>query len=324
MNNFWASLPKPFTCLAPMEDVTDTVFRQVVVHAARPDVIFTEFVNVDGLCSEGREKLLPKLKYHTSEHPIVAQVWGLDTDHFKRVAGEIVDMGFDGIDINMGCPEKSVVKSGAGAALCDNEEHACEIIKAVQKGVHGKIPVSVKTRTGNKVAKTIPWISFLLSQNLDALTLHGRTAKEMSKGVCHWDEIGKAVELRDAISPKTKIIGNGDVTSWEDVLKKVHTYNVDGVMIGRGIFHNLFVFDKTNSPHPTGIEKLPLLLEHLDLYKRTWGATKHYPILKKFFKIYVSGFDDASAFREKLMETKTIDEAQILVKNYLISSGQRG
>jgi tRNA-dihydrouridine synthase len=317
MKNFWSTLKTPFSVLAPMDDVTDTVFRRMVVRACRPDVLFTEFVNVDGLCSVGRKKLLPKLNYQQSEHPIVAQVWGIDPDHYKKVAEEIVSIGFDGIDINMGCPEKSVVKSGAGAALCDNPNLAGEIIKAVRAGVNGKIPVSVKTRIGNKTRQTIPWISFLLNQHLDALAIHGRTAKEMSKGICHWDEIGKSVILRNEINPKTKIIGNGDVTSWDEAKEKAKTYHVDGVMIGRGIFHNLFVFDTSNSPHPKGADKLPFLLEHLELYKKTWGTTKHYPILKKYFKIYASGFDDASEFREKLMETTTVEQAQILVKKYL-------
>jgi tRNA-dihydrouridine synthase len=315
--DFWQTLHTPFSVLAPMDDVTDTVFRQMLLATSRPDVFFTEFVNVDGLKSEGRERLIQKLKYDTKERPIVAQIWGNTPTNFESVSREIVAMGFDGVDINMGCPEKSVVKSGAGAALCDDPTRAGEIIKAVQTGVGGKIPVSVKTRIGVKTIQTIPWISFLLSQNLDAITVHGRTQKEMSKVPCHWDEIGKAVGLRDSICPKTRIIGNGDVMTWEEAKEKVETYKVDGIMIGRGIFHDIYVFDKTGSQHPTGIDKLPLLFKHLELYKHTWGTTKHYPTLKKFFKIYASGFDDASAFREKLMETTTIDEAQILVKNYL-------
>jgi tRNA-dihydrouridine synthase len=280
-------------------------------------VVFTEFVNVDGLASEGRERLISKLKFEKKERPIVAQIWGGTPTNFERVSREIVAMGFDGVDINMGCPEKSVVKSGSGAALCDNPARAGEIIKAVQSGVNGKIPVSVKTRIGVKTIQTVPWISFLLSQDLAAITVHGRTQKEMSKVSCHWDEIGKAVGLRDSISPRTRIIGNRDVMTWDEAKEKVITYKVDGIMIGRGIFHDIYAFDKTDSQHPTGIEKLPLLLKHLELYRKTWGTTKHYPILKKFFKIYASGFDDASAFREKLMETTTVEEAQILVKNYL-------
>jgi tRNA-dihydrouridine synthase len=317
MKNFWSTLPTPFTCLAPMDEVTDTVFRQIVRRAAKPDVVMTEFVSVDGLCSVGRPKLISKLRFEKNEHPIVAQVWGITPAHFETIARDVVSMGFDGIDINMGCPDRSVVKSGAGAGLCDNPTRAGEIIKAVQNGVNGKIPVSVKTRIGVKTIQTIPWISFLLSHNLDVLTVHGRTQKEMSKVPCHWDEIGKAVELRNSLSPKTKIIGNGDVSSWDDAKEKAETYHVDGIMIGRGIFHNLFVFDKKNGVHPTGKEKLPLLLDHLELYEKTWGTTKHFPILKKFFKIYASGFDDASDFREKLMETKNVEEAKKIVSNFL-------
>lgn len=323
MKNFWSTLKSPFSVLAPMDEVTDTVFRQMIASIAPPDVVMTEFVSVDGLCSVGRPKLISKLRYEKNEHPIVAQVWGITPSHYETVARDIVSMGFDGIDINMGCPDKSVVKSGAGVGLCDNPKLAGEIIHAVKSGVNGKIPVSVKTRLGIKTIQTIPWVTFLLSQKIDALTVHGRTQKEMSKVPCHWDEIGKCVELRNTISPKTKIIGNGDVVSWGDAIEKVRKYHVDGVMIGRGIFHDIFAFDKTKSPHPAGIEKLPLLLEHLELYKTTWGTTKHYPILKKFFKIYASGFDEASAFREKLMETKTIEEAQMMVTDFLISSKQK-
>lgn len=323
MNNFWSTLPTPFSVLAPMDDVTDTVFRQMLLVTSRPDVFFTEFVNVDGLSSEGRERLIGCLKYDTSEHPIVAQIWGGTPTNFEKVAKEVVAMGFDGVDINMGCPMKVIVKSGGGAALIGKQALVHAIIDAVKTGVEGKIPVSVKTRIGSTTIETDSWIPFLLSQGLDALTIHGRTRKEMSKVPAHWDEIGKAVAFRNEMSPSTKLIGNGDVFSWEEAVKKVDTYHVDGVMIGRGIFHNLFVFDKKNSQHPEGMDKLPFLLQHLELYKETWGTRKHYPILKKFFKIYASGFDDASVFREKLMETKTLDEAQKIVADYIIFSKRK-
>jgi tRNA-dihydrouridine synthase len=310
MINFWKKLSKPFTALAPMDDVTNSTFRQVVMRAARPDVFFTEFVSVEGLCSPGRNKIIQKLNFQKNEHPIVAQVWGKTPENYLTAAKEITDMGFDGIDINMGCPDKAVVKSGAGAALIENKKLVSEIIDATTEGVRGKIPVSVKTRIGRKEIITEDWISFLLSQKIEAITIHGRTQAEMSKVAAHWDEIGKSVQLRNQISAETVIIGNGDVNSFMEVQEKCLKYGVDGVMIGRGVFHDLYVFDKLGKSHLQNQGLLKYLLKHLNLFDESGQNIKRYPALKKYFKIYVKGFDRASELRDKLMGTESTDEAR--------------
>lgn len=338
MKDFWQKLPKPFFALAPMEDVTDSVFRQVVGWCSKPDVYFTEFTSVDGICSIGRDRVMHRLQFTQAERPIIAQLWGLIPQNYYTVAKMVVAMGFDGIDINMGCPERVVAKRGACAALIKNPTLAAEIIKATQAGA-GNLPVSVKTRIGFTKIATDEWIGFLLKQNLDALTVHGRTAKEMSLVPAHWDEIAKTVTLRDKINPRTIILGNGDVADCADGNKKVKQYGVDGVMIGRGIFKNLWAFDHS-FVIPTGVEEsdtnqgykpvvvdpstharddrsllqmLTLLRRHMQLYVNTWGSKKNFLVLRRFFKIYVSGFPGASNLREKLMKTKSSADVEAIL-----------
>ena len=301
MKNIWNTLEKPFLVQAPMEDVTDTVFRQIIAKCGKPDVFFTEFTNVEGMCSKGRDHVGRRLIFTSVERPIVAQIWGLDPSKFFETAKMVKDMGFDGIDINMGCPEKSVVKRGACAGLIHNPTLAKEIIEAVKKGA-GDLPISVKTRIGIKEIETEVWIEFLLKQNLDALTVHGRTVKEMSDVPAHWDEIGKVVKLRDKLNVNTLIIGNGDIKSLDDALEKHKKYKVDGIMIGRGIFENLWIFDKKINPQNISSEaKLKLLIEHIKLFDKTWGRTKNFSLMKKFYKIYISSRPDASDLRMRLM-----------------------
>lgn len=315
MSNFWTKLPRDFTILAPMDDVTDVVFRQIVAENARPDVFFTEFTNCDGICSAGREKLLPRLKFTEDQRPIVAQIWGTHPETYFETAKLIQKMGFDGIDINMGCPEHKVIKQGACSALINNPELAKQIIQAVKKGAP-KLPLSVKTRLGLKTIETDRWISFLLEQDLAAITIHGRTAKEMSKVAVHWDEIAKAVKLRDLSKKPTLIIGNGDILSMDESRQKILKTGIDGVMIGRGIFANPWVFEKEISIHTTS-ERIQLAIKHLTLFDKTYGDTKNYNIMKKFFKSYINNFDGAAEFRAKLMETKTALEAKLLLTKKL-------
>lgn len=313
-NNFWNNLKSPFTVLAPMEDVTDTVFRQIVTSCGRPDVYFTEFTNCEGIQSKGKPKIIHRLQYTFEEHPIVAQIWGLNPENYYKTATLANEMGFDGIDINMGCPEKSIVKNGACSALINNPHLASEIISATKTGAQG-IPVSVKTRIGFKTVQTKEWIGFLLTQNLDALTIHGRTTKEMSLVPAHWDEIGKGVMLRDKMKKKTIIIGNGDVMSLRDAHDKARLYGLDGVMIGRGIFYNPWLFNQgVKIEEITKLQRLSLLLKHTNLFTKTWGTSKNFSILKKFFKIYIRDFDGAGELREKLMETKNSDEVARIVR----------
>jgi len=308
MKSFWNKLKKPILVQAPMEDVTDTVFRQIIAKCGKPDVFFTEFTNVEGMCSRGKDKVGKRLIFTTSERPIVAQLWGIDPEKFEQTAKKVLDMGFDGIDINMGCPEKSVVKKGSCAALINNQPLAKEIIAAVKAGAPG-LPISIKTRIGVKEIQTEKWAKFLLEQNLDVLTVHGRTAEEMSDCPVHWEEIEKVVKIKQDMKVKTLIIANGDVKSRKEAEEKCQQYGLDGVMIGRGIFENLWVFnkktDQTQIPYQ---EKLKLLREHITLFDKTWGKTKNFSIMKKFYKIYLSGVPNVKDVRVEIMKLKTAKE----------------
>lgn len=322
MKNFWKDLEKPILIQAPMEDVTDTVFRQIIVKCGKPDVFFTEFTNVEGMCSKGREKVGKRLIFTPIERPIVAQIWGNNPKNYFETAKLIKLRGFDGIDINMGCPEKSVIKKGSCAALINNHSLAKEIILATREGAgglrpaEGGLPISIKTRIGIKNIQTEEWASFLLGLNLDALVIHGRTATEMSDFPAHWDEIGKVVKLKNAMKLPTLIIGNGDVKSLSDAMEKYGKYKVDGIMIGRGIFENLWIFDKNIDPKKISHEeKLKLLIEHITLFDKTWGKTKNFSLMKKFYKIYINGRPDATVLRSKLMEFKTAQETLNFLKS---------
>ena len=306
--NFWEKLKKPIFILAPMDGVTDTVFRQIVISQGKPDVVFTEFTSIDGLLSAGKEKTLKRFEFDSIEKPIVAQIWGSDPKKFYDVAKLISKLGFDGIDINMGCPDKSTIKKGACSALIKNPSLAQEIINATIKGADG-LPVSVKTRIGFSKIETESWVKTLLETNIAALILHLRTVSEMSKVPAHWDEIKKAIEIRNQIAPKTLIMGNGDVKSLEEARDKCEEYKIDGVMIGTGIFENVWLFNKEVDPLKiTSSQKIELLLKHLDLYQNTYGEGKHFGLMKKFVKCYVNNFKGATEVRDSLMKTKTLKE----------------
>ncbi|MGH7196350.1 MAG: tRNA dihydrouridine synthase [Candidatus Saccharimonadales bacterium] len=318
MKSFWQDLPKPFFVLAPMEAVTDTVFRHVVANAARPDVFFTEFTNAASYCSpKGEHSTRGRLLFTPDEQPMVAQIWGTNPENFAQMAKGLKEMGFAGIDINMGCPDKQITKKGSCAALIENPPLAAELIAAAKEG---GLPVSVKTRVGFKYQKTEEWISFLLKQDIVALTVHARTAKEMSKVPARWEEVAKAVKLRDEIAPQTLIIGNGDVVDRQDGLQKTKETGVDGIMIGRGIFHNPFCFEKEPRAHSRE-ELLELLNFHLDLWEKTWDDSRPYAPLKRFFKIYIRDFPGAHELRAELMDTKSIDEARRLLQPAAILAG---
>lgn len=308
MSNFWQKLPKPFTVLAPMEDVTNFAFREVVSnYLPKPDVLFTEFTNVDAITSEGYQKTIHRFKFSKSQKPIVAQIWGTNPENFMKSAKLAQDLGFDGIDINMGCPDRAVVKIGAGSALIDNRSLVIEIIEATKKGAN-KLPISVKTRLGRKTIITYNWVTFLLEQKISALSIHGRTAKELSLVPNNWDEIKKAVEIKNDISPKTVIVGNGDIKSYKEVLEKHKQHKVDGVMIGRGIFSNPWVFEKIAKIH-TFEESKEILVRHLKLCNSEYSDE-----VKKFYKMYVNNFNGANKLRAELMQTKSIEEALQILK----------
>ncbi len=325
----YASLPKPFFILAPMDDVTDTVFRRIVGDCAAPDLYFTEFVNVDGLQSPGRPRLLKKLQFTADEQPLIAQIWGREPENFYKTAREVADgtfarelglpegvnprsgsgTGFAGVDLNMGCPEKTAVKNGTCSALIKDRPLAHEIIEAAREGLSGKLPLSVKTRLGfNEIDMT--WIEFLLGHNLAALTIHGRTRKEMSKVPAHWDQIGEARELRDRLAPETLIIGNGDVRDRDHGLQLIKKHGLDGIMIGRGVFQDPFAFsDDSPWEELDADQRVDLYKKHVELFAKTWQHGER-PIhtLNKFCKIYINGFNGAKEMRERLMNAHATDE----------------
>src|SRR5665213_1600578 len=264
-------LPKPFFVLAPMDDVTDTVFRQIVAGCAAPDLFFTEFTNVDGLQSPGRPKLLKKIQHTNEDRPLIAQLWGLKPENYYETAKQIAagELGtFAGVDINMGCPAKSEFQNSTCSALIkpENRQLAGDIIDATRKGLDGKLPLSVKTRIGfNDI--DMSWFDFILGKDLDMLTVHGRTRKEMSKVPAHWDIIGEVVKRRDTLAPETLVVGNGDVMDHAHGLELAKKYKLDGIMIGRGIFHDPFVF-AAQSPWKeySKEQKIELYLKHVKLF----------------------------------------------------------
>jgi len=296
-----------------MDDVTDVVFRQLVAEIAPPDVFVTEFVSVDGLQSPGREATMERLRIAPGQpNNLIVQIWGNNPELYYKTARDVADMGFAGIDINLGCPERGIVARGCCAGLIGQNDKVAEILAAVRAGAPN-LPLSVKTRLGIREIVTQDWATFLLGQDLAALTIHGRTAREMSKVPAHWDEIAKVVKLRDKLAPGTKIIGNGDIESRQQGLDLAAQTGVDGLMVGRGIFHDPFIFDPAASTRePEAM--IAVLLRHLDLYEQ-WGSGKSFQTLKKFFKIYVSSWPGAAELRARLMEAGTPDEVRTIIRN---------
>lgn len=310
MKSFYDKLPDPFFCLAPMEDVTNIVFRQVILKAGRPDVFYTEFMNVSGFThSQGRDSAARRIKFLPNERPLVAQIWGTDPEKFRLTAQELAETGFDGIDINMGCPDKAVVKTGGGSGLIHNYELSAQIIQAVKNGAN-KLPTSVKTRLNTiKLDGWQDWISHLLKQDLAALTVHLRTRKEMSKVPAHYELIDEIIQLRDQIAPQTKLIINGDIKDRQQGIELAEKHpSVNGIMIGRGVFEDPFCFaDQKNS------DLISLLKYHLEMFSRFTPDAKINP-LKKFFKIYIRDFSGAKELREQLMTAKNLNEVYGIIE----------
>ena len=313
MTNFWHDLPRPFFILAPMEAVTDVVFRHVVAKAGAPDVFFTEFVNAASYFSEkGRPSTRSRLAFTEDEQPMVAQIWGNNPEYFAFMARGLAEQGFAGIDINMGCPAKDVVKTGAGSGLIRTPEVAAELIAAAKSS---SLPVSVKTRLGDiAIDEWKDWLSHILKQDVVNLTIHLRTRKEMSKVPAHYELIQEIKALRDEIAPHTLLSINGDIRDRAHGEELAAAYGVDGVMIGRGIFMNPYAFSPDVREHSRE-ELLGLLSYQLDLfdqYSEELGPRPYDP-LKRFFKIFVREFDGAAELRDQLMHTKTTDEARALI-----------
>lgn len=314
MKNFWSELKCPFTVLAPMDGVTDVVFREIVGEIGRPDVFFTEFANVDGLNSRGAVKVKERLRFVDNQQPIVAQIWGKDPEAFEKSAGLCRELNFSGIDINMGCPDRAIVNKGSCAALLRNSDLAGEIISATKKGAGG-VPVSVKTRLGF-LQQDMDWIKFILQQGLSALTIHLRTVDEMSKVPAHWEVMSEIMKLRDEIAPATIIIGNGDILSLQEIEEKFEKFHCNGFMVGRGIFQNPWIFNKSVDVDRVAIsDRLDLFIRHINLFDKTW-KDKNPSLLKKFCKTYVHNFADASSLRERIMECKKTSEMIEVLSSY--------
>ncbi len=312
--NIYNTLKKPILSLAPMEDVTDTVFRQMVGAIQKPDIFYTEFVNVEGLNSMGRDKVMHRLKYNLSEKPIIAQLWGINPDNYYYAARFVKNLGFDGIDINMGCSVRKIISNFNGSGMIKaDREYVKEIIESTKEG-GGDLPVSVKTRLGWD-DYDMEWIKFLLEQDLDALTIHCRTAIGFRSKQIKWSRIVPCVDLRNEMGKKTLIFGNGGIQSLKQAKQYALKYKTDGVMIGRAAIANPWIF--------SGNESIPILdayqmfKRHILLFKETWGDTKDFNILKKFVKSYIYGFTGSNEIRRDFMDSQSIDELLSKVEQLL-------
>lgn len=345
--NFWHKLADsknsidPFFCLAPMADVTDVAFRALFVKYGKqaspgggPDVLWTEFVSADGLCSVGQKKLLPILAYSPKERPIVAQIFGATPENIKKASALVAELGFDGLDLNMGCPDRSVIKQGSGAAHIKNPKLAREVIRAAIAGVNStknKIPVSVKTRVGfSKKEELLTWVGEIIQEDISALTIHARTMKEMSLVPADWSLVKKVVDFvraKEADSPTGKkrllIIGNGDVQNMAMGRQRALETGCDGIMIGRGAFGKPWLFNEKSAKvfsgdSPAIIKKrLLILLEHTKLFEKKLGQYRNFAIMKKHYKAYVNGFPGAQDLRVQLMETNSYAEVRQVILAYL-------
>lgn len=314
MHSFWSDLPRPFFVLAPMADVTDPAYRALIAACGKPAVTWTEFVSADGLYHMRKMKGIPDaenplmrdLLYTDAERPIVAQLFTSNPESMRYAAMLAKELGYDGVDINMGCPDRSIEKQGAGAAMMKHPEKAKEVIRAAKES---GLPVSVKTRIGYNEETMETWLPEVLSEKPAALTVHLRTRKEMSKVPAHWDLMEKAVSIRDAVSPETRILGNGDVTDLADARRKAEQTGADGIMIGRGIFGNPWVFAGRTFEDTPPEERLSALVTFAHAFERMRPA-KSFHLVRKHVKAFATGFDGAAELRARLMETTTASEME--------------
>jgi len=346
--DFWSRLPRPFTILAPMEDVTDTVFRHLIATRGAPDVFMSEFINARELFHKKRKfarqrafidpveranlglgatSLPPGDSQGESPRPpekaerpfLVAQIWGNDPEAYRLAVPLLLEGGFDGIDINMGCPAEKVVRRGECSGLIDRPSLAKELIFAAREASGGK-PVSVKTRLGIKAPKTEEWAGFLLELDLPALTIHGRIAAQMSEGEADWAAIRRVRELRDQMNKGTLVVGNGDLFSTDDLDRRHEETGVDGLMVGRGIFRDPDIF-RRDRPHRSFDEaswedRKAVMLQHTQEHQRVWGGVKGYDMLKQFFKVYTRGPEQYLILRERLFATRTHEQALQIIAEF--------
>ncbi|MEI8223686.1 MAG: tRNA-dihydrouridine synthase [bacterium] len=352
MANFWKQLNTPFFALAPMADVTDPAFRRIITKYGKPDVTWTEFVSADGLCHPaGRDNLIKDLAYTEAERPIVAQLFSSNPENMRKAAQLCAELGFDGVDINMGCPDRTIEKQGCGSAMIKTPDKAVEIIRAAKQGISdaGKeIPVSVKTRVGYNTEIINEWIPVLLNESIAALTIHARTRKDLSQVPANWNYVMRVVALRNKLAPETVILGNGDVVDRADGLEKAATTGCDGIMIGRAVFGNPWIFNTSIAvakrgnwrqgfllrllPHRWSkriqgdsrytvaqiplAEKLRVMVEHSQLFCELLPH-KNFAVMKKHYKAYAHGFPGAKDLRVALMEAVDVESVKGIVEQFL-------
>ncbi|MEK7601730.1 MAG: tRNA-dihydrouridine synthase [Patescibacteria group bacterium] len=332
--NFWEKLPKPFFVLAPMEDVTDVAFRTLIAKYSAPEVpraFYTEFTSADGLIlapleskasnGAGRRKLFKKLEFSENERPVVAQLFTSNLEHMEAAAKMCRELGFDGFDINMGCPVNEVVRQNCGAALIKDPAHARALIRAAKRGFEG--PVSVKTRIGYNTDELETWLPELLAEELAAVVLHARTRKEMSEVPARWERVARAVEIRDALKSPTLILGNGDVRDIADARAKCEATGADGAMLGRAVFGNPWLFAEANNPERSRgtispEEKIRALIEHIELFQQMMSGYQNDAVMKRHFKAYIGGWDGAKELRTRLMDTAGLEEATEVLRETLV------
>ncbi len=322
MRNFWIDLPRPFFVQAPMENVTDAAFRRLIAQMGRPDVMYTEFTSADGLVlapEHGQKVLHAKLAFSPEERPIVAQLFSAVPERMEAAARIVAKLGFDGIDINMGCPDKAVEKSGSGAALIKNPSLARALIRAAERGsesVGRPLPISVKTRIGYSTEEIDTWLPALFSENIANLSLHLRTRTEMSDVPAHWELMPRIVSLRDHLNPGTLITGNGDVHDLADARAKAQATRCDGVMLGRAIYGYPWLYaGRVTQPSPE--ERIAALAEHIRIFDELLGDFTNFATMKKHFKAYLSGWDHAKELRSQMMRTTSAVQALAFLQSRL-------
>jgi nifR3 family TIM-barrel protein len=303
--------------LAPLAGVTDAAFRRIIATYGKPHVFWTEFISADGLCSPGRPRLERGLTYSAAEHPIVAQLYGANPATMERAAALVAALGFDGLDINMGCPDRSIEKRGAGAALCKQPRLAQSMIRAAQRGADG-LPVSVKIRLGYDTNTLDTWLPTLLDAAPAAVTIHARTRQEMSKVPAHWDAMAQAVSMRHRHGHDAYIIGNGDVRCLAEAWQKACATGVDGVMFGRAIFGNPWLFNEHCPVETVSVaERLRVMLEHTRLFATLLGDLKSFDVMKKHYKTYITGFTGARELFLQLVDTQSGADVEAVVRQFL-------
>lgn len=314
-SGFWSTLPKPFFVLAPLANVTDAAFRRVIAKYGKPHALWTEFVSADGLFMGGKDALMIDLEYTEAERPIVAQFFTSRPENMEKGAALARELGFDGVDINMGCPDRAVEKQKSGAALIKNSNLAKELIAAAKQGAK-HLPVSVKTRIGYNKNELETWLPALLEAKPAALTLHARTRKEMSKVPAHWDQVKRAVEIRSEVKSEALIVGNGDARDLSHARELIEETGAEGIMLGRAIFGKPWLFSEETPSLP---ERLRVMVEHTKLFEELFKGKKNFATMKKHYKAYVSGFDGAADLRATLMDAENAAEVEKAVLTFIHS-----